>query len=318
MPHAEWTNCAVVTLPWRQLRDEVPHTGSLSASRGFSPFGVLVCFIPSLFSSFFLCPLFHSCLASTPRYPCSRASFSRSRTRRTDVSRFFFLLFLSNLSYFFSFWTTSTANLRRVFAVSLALFLLRFSQWSRYVSPSSFFPRSLLRQRSRAAATASPSAHGIPRSLSRSSVESATEQISNKWDGCAKPRRFNYWCLVAAHRESRVAALSSLRVAGTLPFFRLLLSSFLGKHSSLLTRWQCSLYLFFLNTVVMPTSPHLNTRRLSDARVFITRAVHYICPGKLTPRNAQRLARRQAKLSFSCARVYLCMQVYVYINTAII
>lgn len=60
----------------------------------------------------------------------------------------------------------------------------------------------------------------------------ATEQISNKWDGCAKPRRFNYWCLVAAHRESRTTAPASFHSLALLPFFRLL-SSFRREHSPL-------------------------------------------------------------------------------------
>lgn len=56
----------------------------------------------------------------------------------------------------------------------------------------------------------------------------------------------------------------------------------------------------------MPTLPHFNTqRRLSDARVFITRAVHYIRLGKLIPRNV-----REAPSFW----LHTCMQVYVYIN----
>lgn len=209
---------------------------------------------PSLFSSFFLCPLFLSCFASLLRNPCSRVSFSRSR-RRTDVSRSSSLsLFLSVLSLLFLFVLNYvTANLRRVFAVSLALFLLRFSQWSRYVSPSSFFPWSLL------LASYANCSRGEPERARNSPLFSrlgvpATEQISNKWDGCAKPRRFNYWCLVAAHRESRATASASLRscrwYSSFLPSASLLLPRKALTAADALTVFSLP---FSLNAVVMPS-----------------------------------------------------------------
>lgn len=101
-----------------------------------------------------------------------KMSLSRGR-RHIGVSHFSSLsLFLSGLFLFILNYIT--ANFRRVSTVSLALFLLHFSQRSRCISPSSFLPRSLLRPRSRAtpriAAAASQSSYGIPRSLPCSSL----------------------------------------------------------------------------------------------------------------------------------------------------
>lgn len=132
-------------------------------------------------SSFFFSHSFFFFLACISMcYPCSTCPFPAA----VDALAYLILLpsrFLSGLFLFILNYVT--ANFRRVFStVSLALcFFVASVNDPRCFSPSSLLPRSLLRPRSRAtlraAAAASQSAHGIPRSVS--SVP-ATEQISNK------------------------------------------------------------------------------------------------------------------------------------------
>lgn len=121
-----------------------------------------------------------------------------------------------------------------------------------------------------------------------------------------KPRRFNYWCLVAAPGvKSCGNQLASLRVCALyralfLPISRVASDTRCGSFS----------LPFFLDSVVMPTSPHFRDlvegkRRLSGTSGFLSHARFIISVAE----NQLRM-RRRAYVPY--------VQMYVYINAAII
>lgn len=151
----------------------------------FSPFGVLVPFALSLAPFIFL-PLLSLSLSLSSciplRYPCSRASLSRSR-RRISVSRSFTLSLSFQACFFLPRTTLLRTSAVSPLSRSLCFFVASVNDPGTSLRPHSS-SRSLLRPRSRAtpraAAAMSQSAHGIPRSLSRSSAESV----------CRRPNKY--------------------------------------------------------------------------------------------------------------------------------
>lgn len=188
---------------------------------------------PSLSFHLFSSPLsfsFVSCISLC--YPCSRCLFLAA------VDTLAYLIFLPSLflSGLFLFilnllQTSDVSPLSR----SLCFFFTSVNDPG--ISPSHFsrglycdHARELRRELQPRRVRGS---YGIPCSLPRSSLGlragvPATKQISNKWNGCAKPRRFNYWCLVTAHQEWPQPRF--IRVAVFFPFLSVLLSCFLGEH----------------------------------------------------------------------------------------
>lgn len=214
-------------------------TDSLSASRGFLSLRCPCSFhpVPRSFQ-----------LSSSFSFALHPPALSLSRNRRhIGVPH------SSSLSLSLSFKLTSFClELRycesplRLRCLAHVLLLLRFSQWSRCLSvlipPTVFIAPTLASYAASCNRDEQERAQNSPlvTSLFSRVAVPATEQISNKWDDCAKPRRFNYWCLVAAHRESR--AVASLRSCRWYSFF----SSISSLPSSENTHryWRCSLYLF--------------------------------------------------------------------------
>lgn len=200
----------------------------------FSPFDVLVLFILALFV-FLPLPLSLSPSSCIPlRYPRSRGLFLA----------FAYLILLPFLSfpYFFSSWT-ALVQTSDVFPLSRSFRFFFASVNDPGVSLCPHSSCKLYCAHARELCRGEPErARDSPLFTLRVGVP-ATEQISNKWDGCAKPRRFNYWCLVAAHRESRATAPSLVSLAATPSFLPSPLFLPQRTLTTRLMRWRCSLYL---------------------------------------------------------------------------